>query len=73
MTYLQRATPSLRPSSKSFDGSGSPSVSSIHARASLAAAGVYFSRRNLRRSLSRDVTDAMAERSLVVFDCVSLV
>lgn len=57
--YLQRATPSLRPSRRSFDGSDSPSVSSIHARASSAAAGVYFSRRNLRKSPSKDVTEAM--------------
>ena len=35
-------------------------MSSIHARASLAAAGVNFSRRIRRKSLSSDVTDAMA-------------
>src|SRR5690242_6627562 len=58
-TYLQSATPSLRPSRRSDDDSFSPSVSSIQARTSFAAAGVYLSRRNLRRSLSKELTDAM--------------
>jgi hypothetical protein len=58
-THLQSATPSLRPSRRSDDGSFSPSMSSIHDRTSLAAAGVYLSRRILRRSLSREDTDAM--------------
>ena len=58
-TYLQRATPSFSPSRRSEDGSFAPSISSIHVRTSLAAAGVYLSRRNWRKSLSRDVTDAI--------------
>jgi len=58
-SYLHRATPSFKPSSRSFPGSRSPSMLSIHALTSLAAAGVYLSRRSLRKSLSREETDAM--------------
>lgn len=39
---------------------------SIHSRASLAAPGVYLSRRILRRSLSSDVTDAIVCDGAVV-------
>jgi hypothetical protein len=60
ITYLQRATPSLSPCSRSEDGSLSPRVSSIHDRTSLAAAGVNLSSRTLRKSLSREETEAMA-------------
>jgi len=58
-THLQSATPSLSPSSRSLDGRRWPSVFSIQDRASLAAAGVYLSSRNLRRSLSSDETVAI--------------
>lgn len=68
-THLHRATPSLRPSRRSEDGSLSPSVSSIQARVSFAAAGLYLSRRILRRSLSSDDTDAMM-RDSVARGCV---
>lgn len=62
VTHLHRATPSFSASSKSPAGSLSPSISSTHCRASFVAAGVYLSRRILRKSLSKDVTDAMADR-----------
>ena len=58
-TYLHSATPSFRASSKSPDGSFSPRVSSIHARISFAADGVYLDMRKLRMSWSNDDTDAM--------------
>lgn len=58
-THLQRATPSFKAPRRSPAGRRSPSVASIQARTSLAAAGVYLSRRILRKSRSRDVTEAM--------------
>lgn len=64
-THLQSATPSLRPSKRSADGSFSPKISSTQVRASFAAAGVYLSRRILRRSLSSDDTDAMIAECVV--------
>lgn len=64
-TYLQRTTPSFKETSKSPGGRRSPSTLSIHDRISSAAAGVYLSRRILRRSLSRDVTEAMVVGCLV--------
>lgn len=58
-SYLQRATPSLRLSSRSPGARRSPNDSSMNVFTSLAACGVYRSSRNLRISLSRDVTDAI--------------
>ncbi len=58
-TYLQSATPSLRPSRRSAEDRLAPKMPSIQDRASAAAAGVYFSRRSFRRSLSKEDTDAI--------------
>lgn len=66
ITYLQRAVPSLSPSRRSFEGSLAPRTPSIHDLASLAAAGVYLSRRILRKSLSKDVTDAIITEGVFV-------
>lgn len=59
-THLHKATPSFNPSRRSPPGRRSPSVPSIHDFTSFAAAGVYLSRRNLRKSLSNDETDAIS-------------
>ncbi len=64
LTYLQRAHPSLSTSRRSPEGSGSPRALSIQDLASFAAAGEYFSRRILRKSLSKDVTEAIVTRIL---------
>ena len=53
------AVPSLRASNRSPGGNERPRVSSIHARASLAACGVYLDRRRLRMSESSEVTDGI--------------
>lgn len=60
-THLHKATPSFNPSRRSLPGRRSPSVPSIHDFTSFAAAGVYLSRRNLRKSLSKDETDAISK------------
>lgn len=62
LTYLHNATPSLRLSSRSPLGSLSPRTLSIQELTSFAAAGVYLSKRNLRKSLSNDVTEAILFR-----------
>lgn len=58
-SYLHRATPFFNASSRSPPTSFSPKTFSIQLLTSFAAAGVYLSRRNLRRSLSSDETEAM--------------
>jgi len=58
--YLHSTVPSLRASSRSPAGSRSPRMSSIQARASFAACGVYLPMRSFFMSWSSDVTDAMA-------------
>lgn len=55
------ATPSLSASRRSPGGNERLRVSSIQARASLAACGVYRDKRRLRMSESSDVTDGMVE------------
>jgi len=57
--YLHSATPSFKLASRSPPSKRSPRDSSIKVRTSFAACGVYLSRRNLRISLSRDVTEAI--------------
>lgn len=59
MAYLHRATPGFNASSKSPGGNFSRRTSSIQARTSFAACGVYLDRRILRKSLSSEGTDAM--------------
>jgi hypothetical protein len=59
MLYLHSTVPSLSASSRSPAGSRSPSVSSIQARTSLAACGVYLPMRRFFMSWSRLVTDAI--------------
>ena len=61
-TYLQSTVPSFKASSKSPWGSLFPRLPSIHCRTSLALWGVYLSKRIARKSLSREVTDAMTEQ-----------
>jgi hypothetical protein len=68
-TYRHRAVPSLSASRRSPGGSRSPSVSSIHARASLAAFGVYLSIRNFFMSWSSEETDAMVNEVYSVCLC----
>src|SRR2546429_656604 len=70
VTNLHSATPSFSPSNKSASGSLSPSTSSIQFLTSFAAAVVYLARRMLRRSLSRDETDAM--EAIIEIFCIQL-
>lgn len=58
--YLQRAVPSFNASNKSPGFNCSPKTSSSHSLVSFARRGVYLSNLKLRRSLSREVTDAMS-------------
>jgi hypothetical protein len=57
--YLHSATPSFKLASRSPPSKRSPRDSSMKVRTSFAACGVYLSRRNLRISLSSDVTEAI--------------
>lgn len=59
LTSLHNTVPSLSASSKSPAGSRSPRTSSIQARTSFAACGVYLSMRNFFMSWSSEVTEAM--------------
>jgi hypothetical protein len=65
VSYLQSATPSFRPANRSPLGRGSPREDSMNVLTSLAADSVYLSKRNLRISLSREVTEAMIAINLV--------
>ncbi len=56
---MHNATPSFKLASRSPPSKRSPSDSSMKDRTSFAACGVYLSKRNLRMSLSRDVTEAI--------------
>jgi hypothetical protein len=68
------ATPSRSASRRSPGGIERPRVSSIQARVSLAACGVYRDMRRLRISESREVTDAMIVVVLcVLYDVKSMV
>ena len=58
-SYLHSAIPSFSASKRSPATNRSPSISSIQVLTSLAAWGVYFDRRKLRMSLSREDTEAM--------------
>lgn len=56
---MHSATPSFKLASRSPPSKRSPRDSSMNDRTSFAACGVYLSKRNLRISLSRDVTEAI--------------
>lgn len=58
--YLHRTIPSFKASKRSPLAICSPRASSIQARASLAACGVYLPSRILRRSLSKEETEAIS-------------